>query len=200
MGEFLAVLVIVVVLALFFAAFKCTRREKELVAFYKAIHVCGRWYNFIMMDILLAGALYAVRCPVVLIMMFIKNATEKQMGWGQLIFVSTIAIVFSAAIIGLGLLMYRHALKKVPDELKKGFFKDALIMFLGTNFKLAFIFIILLFKIQAWHSRPVAYTVNGKVCYSYGESGDDLYDEHGFKVGRKSGSDEAIMTDSRYKK
>ena len=200
MGEFLAVLVIVVVLALFFAAFKCTRREKELVGFYKAIHVCGRWYNFFMMDILLAGALYAVGCPVVLVIMFIKNATEKQMGWGQLIFGSTIGIVFSAAIFGVGLLMYRHALKKVPDDLKKGFFKDALIMFFGTNFRLAFFFIGILFYTQWWQNRPVAYTVNGKVCYSYGELSDDLYDEHGWKVGRKSGSDTAVMTDSRYKK
>ena len=98
----------------------------------------------------------------------------------------------------IGLLMYRHAFKKCPDGLKKGFLKDILIMFFGTNCRIAFFFLAFIGFLQWWTVRPIAYTVNGKTCYTYGNS-DELYDEHGNRVGTKSGLNEAVMTDSRYK-
>lgn len=83
--------------------------------------MCGRWYAFIMVDFLLAGAGSVVMLPISLVLMLMGklDAIAEQMGGMGMVF----AVFALCALICLpiGLLMYRHALKKCPDNLKKAF-------------------------------------------------------------------------------
>ncbi len=188
----------IVVLAMFVVMILCARKEKELVGFYKAIHVCGRWYNFIMANCLLTGALCAVMIPVSLVLLLMGKfdaIAEEMNGTGM-----AFALFASSAVINLpvGLLMYKHILKKCPDSLKKRFLKDVFVMYFGTTFRLSFFFLAFVGFLHWWTFRPIEYTVNGRTCYTLGDS-DELYDENGNRVGTKRGFNEAVMTDSRYK-
>lgn len=198
MNDGFYVLVIIVILAFFGSMVLCVRKEKERVGFYKAIHVCGRWYNFFMVNFLLSGVLCVVMLPISLVLLLMDkfDAIAKQMNGTGIAFATfALGAVISLAV---GVLMYKHVIKKCPDSLKKRFLRDAFVMYFGTTFRMAFFFLAFIGTLYWWSYRPIEYTVNGKTCYSLGNS-DELYDENGNRVGAKTSSDEAIMTDARYK-
>jgi len=177
----------------------CMRKEKTLVGFYKTIKVCGRWYTFFMADFLLVGAGCAIMLPVSLVLMFMGKLDALATAFGGTGMVFAIFAVTAVICLPIGIFMYRHAIKKCPENLRKGFLKDVIIMFFGTNLRIGFFFFTFLSFMHWWsYCRPTAYEVNGKTCYTYGNS-DDLYDEYGNRVGTITDTGAAIMTDSRYK-
>ncbi len=174
--------------------FVYVRKGKKRIAFYEAISTRGRIYNTMMLGFLLAGIGYMLAIPLgfLLMLMGLLDSMATEMGGMVAIFaVLVIGVVLSLAV---GLFLYRCALRKVPEDLKQAFFKEA-IMSKHTVGVMA----LLRFAIW-WEYRPIAYHINGRICYSYGRSGQDLYDEHGYKVGTREDSGQATMSDARYQK
>ena len=204
MSESMAVVVLIVGVAVIGAAVLCAKKEKELSGFYKAINVCGRVWAFLTGNFLVTGVGSAIAVPILVVLMI--SGKEEQvaalMGMegsaGEPFMVMLTFVICAVICLALGLLMYKSALKKCPDQLKKGFLKDIMIIYFGLIFRLSFFFMIFIYGMMWWQSRKTEYTVNGKKAYTYGND-DTLYDEYGNVVGRKSGSDQAVMTDSRYR-
>lgn len=166
----------------------CARKESELVGFYKSIGVTGRWYNVIMVLFFIGGIVYTIVYPILFFIGKLEKVFKVYISLGEL---------FLYMLLGIGILLlvmfvYKRALNRVPEKLKKYFLRDVIIMFWGTMMKITlFIFAICGF-LHWWSVRPRAYTVDGRTCYSYGNS-DELYDENGVNIGLKNGEDEAFL-------
>lgn len=204
MSDSMAVVIIVVGIVFIGVAILCAKKEKELSGFYKAINVCGRVWAFLTGNFLLTGVGCVIAVPILLVLMITGKGeqvaalmgTEGTSG-GAFMVVLTF-IICAVICLAFGLFMYKRALKKCPDQLKKGFLKDIMIIYFGLIFRLSFFFMVFVYGMMWWQSRRTEYTINGKKAYTYGND-DTLYDEYGNVVGRKSGSDQAFMTDSRYR-
>lgn len=168
------------------------RKGKKRIAFYDAISMRGRTYNTVMLGFLLAGIGYIIAIPFGFLLMLMGQLDSIATALGGMVAIFAILVLGVVLSLSIGLCLYCHVLRKVPDDARHTFFKDA-IMAKHTVGVMA-----LLRLAVWWEYRPIAYHINGKVCYAYGRSGRGLYDEHGYKVGTKESSGRATMSDIRY--
>ena len=185
-------LVAVLVVAFLLGYFVYIRKGKKRIAFYDAISMRGRTYNTVMLGFLLAGIGYIIAIPFGFLLMLMGQLDSIATALGGMVAIFAILVLGAVLSLSVGLCLYRHVLRKVPDDARHTFFKDA-IMAKHTVGVMA-----LLRLAVWWEYRPIAYHINGKVCYAYGRSGRGLYDEHGYKVGTKESSGRATMSDIRY--
>lgn len=162
---------ILIPVALLAIMYWSAKRAKPLGGFYKAINVCGRWYNYFMVDFLFAGVVGMVSVPVLLV-----TGTRIPM------VLLVLDAVCSAAIFVLGYFMYKRVYAKCPDELKSRFLQDMLVMGIGTATRVSLF--ILMFMIKTWWelTKPTEYIVNGQIVYAFPDS-KELYDSSGTCVG-----------------
>ena len=187
-----AFLMAVLGIAFLLGYFLYVRKGEKRIAFYEAISMRGITYNTAMLGFLLAGIGYMIAIPFGFLLMLLGQLDGIAAEMGGMVAIFAVLVIGAVLSLSVGLYLYRCALRKVPEELKQDFFKDA-IMLKHTVGVMA----LLRFAIW-WEYRPIAYHINGKICYAYGRSGRDLYDEHGYKVGTKEGSGQATMSDARY--
>lgn len=192
MSSIFAFLLGVLGVAFLLGYFVYVRKGKKRIAFYDAIRMCGTTYQTAMLGFLLAGIGYIIAIPFGFLLMLMGRLDSIATALGGMVVIFAILVLGAVLSLSLGLLLYRCALRQVPDDARHTFFKDA-IMAKHTVGVMA----LLRFAIW-WEYRPIAYHINGKICYAYGRSGRELYDEHGYKVGTKEGSGKATVSDVRY--
>ncbi len=185
-------LMVVLVVAFLLGYFVYVRKGKKRIAFYDAISMRGRIYNTVMLGFLLAGIGYIIAIPFGFLLMLMGQLDSIATALGGMVAIFVILVLGAALSLSIGLCLYCCALRKVPDDARHTFFKDAIMAKHSVG-------VIALLRLAVWWEyRPIAYHINGKICYAYGRSGRDLYDEHGYKVGTKEGSGQATMSDARY--
>lgn len=176
------------------------RKEKSLSGFYKSINVCGRWYSWFTMDLILVGVGSLIALPVLIVLNVLGKLDKVSAEMGGSF--SSIIITFALAaviFIPAGFLMFKHAYKKCPEELQKRLFRDMVVIFFGVTFRLDLF--ILMFIIKGWWgmNAPVEYTVDGRTVYAFPGS-DDLYDDDGNCVGKANAErTSAVMYDAGYR-
>lgn len=185
-------LMVVLVVAFLLGYFVYVRKGKKRIAFYDAISMCGTTHNTVMLGGLLAGIGYLLAIPLGFFLMLMGRLDRIATALGGMVAIFVILVLGAVLSLSIGLCLYCCALRKVPDDARHTFFKDAIMAKHSVG-------VIALLRLAVWWEyRPIAYHINGKICYAYGRSGRDLYDEHGYKVGTKEGSGQATMSDARY--
>lgn len=185
MKNFLILIVCVLIITMFVGMYQCARKSKPLGGFYKAINVCGRWYNYFMVDFLAVGVFGVTAALVTLVMGImgkLKGSSGEPVGLGTLLPMVLMYAAGGAVIFLLGCFMYKRVYAKCPDDLKSRFLKDMLVMGIGTAVRIGLF--VLMFVIKTWweFSKPTEYTVNGQTVYAFPGS-NDLYDGWGTRVG-----------------
>lgn len=185
-------LMVVLVVAFLLGYFVYVRKGKKRIAFYDAISMRGRTYNTVMLGFLLTGIGYIIAIPFGFLLMLMGQLDSIATVLGGMVAIFVILVLGAVLSLSIGLCLYCCALRKVPDDARHTFFKDAIMAKHSVG-------VIALLRLAVWWEyRPIAYHINGKICYAYGRSGRDLYDEHGYKVGTKESSGRASMSDARY--
>ncbi len=177
-------LAIVGVIVMFVLMFICMGKEKKLSGFYKEIGVCGRWYAFFTGDFLFAGVASVVLTVVGIVQAIMQKAP----------FAAVLTYLPVAAIcLLIGIFMYKRAYNKCPDDMKKRFFWDIIVIMLGVSIRVSFFFV--MFIIPGWLASPPSETYttdDGRTVYAHPGS-DILYDENGIQIGRKTGNGTAVF-------
>ncbi len=177
------ILLIIPMLALLVFIIYSAVKVKKIAGFYKEMQMFGRVYAFFTFLFLADSVFIAISS----IIMFALNQIEIL----HLLLLLVIAVGCGVA----GVFMYMRVYKKCPDELKKRLLLDIIIIGLGSVTRV-YLFVFAIF-IHTWYelNKPVQYTLyNGDVVYKYPDS-NDVYDRHGYKVGRLSDDGGKVILD-----
>jgi hypothetical protein len=93
-GIVLAILVAATIL-LFALMVYGIRKEKSLSGFYKSINVCGRWYSWFTMDLILVGVGSLIALPVLIVLNVLGKLDKMSAEMGGSF--SSIIITFALA-------------------------------------------------------------------------------------------------------
>lgn len=157
-------------------------KEPKLSGFYSQLQVCGRWGAFFAIYLMMTTVV-AVLSPLILLF-----TGELEGASAATVAGTVIGIVIAGVACGaLGFFLYRRIQKKCPENLRKRFLWDMIVIFFGTMFRIGFFLLAFLIKTWWLYTAPTVYEVNGKTVYRYPGS-EELYDEYGLHVGKLDNS------------
>lgn len=168
--NFLALLLCGLVIAFFVV---CLKKDRALVGFYKSVGGYGRVRAYIMVSFLFG--IITIFIPAVLLIIE-----------GEVMEAVMTVVIGEAMCIPISFLMLKKLFNMFPDISKGRIIWDYIIIACGSIIRVEF-FIIALF-IKGWYiaEGPREYTTNyGQTVYAYPNS-DDLYDSHGYCIGKIS--------------
>ena len=138
------------------------RKEKELIGIYKATKTFGRFYAFLAVDLLVGG----ICAPIASIVIMLTSEENGAMSVPAMLGIVAIGVVLAA----LGVLMYKRAYKKCPDDLKSRCYKDLTIIGFGVIIRFSLFF--MMFVIKTWweFNKPREYILtDGTKVYVYND-------------------------------
>lgn len=136
----------------------CAIKESAVTSVYKANNVYGRFTAYIALDLLLFGVAAIIGSIVLLCLDFIEVG------------VMLILILLGIVCLGGAILIYRHALKKCPEALKKKCIGSMFISGCGVAMKLGVFYFTSVWKLYAYTGTAAS----GGFASSYirGDTGD----------------------------